>query len=90
MSTHSIEKAPNLESTGPKKGSAKSSAPRRRKVTSATVIAKKPPRVFLSKSEGAAAAKMPPKADEPYLERVTKRSACSLYSAVRRGLAPKR
>jgi hypothetical protein len=39
MSTLSIEKAPNLESTGPKKGSAKSSAPRRRKVASATVIA---------------------------------------------------
>jgi Protein of unknown function (DUF3489) len=72
MSTFSIEKARNLESTGPKKGSAKSSAQRRRKVTSAAVIAKKPPRSVVSKSERAAAAKMPPKADEPNLERVTK------------------
>jgi hypothetical protein len=67
MSTLSIETAPNLENTGPKKGSAKSSAPRRRKVPSAAVTAKKPP-----KPERAAAAKMPPKADKPNLERVTK------------------
>lgn len=72
MSTLSIEKAPNFESTGPKEGSAKSSAPRRRNVTSATVIAKKPPRSVVSKSERAAAAKMPPKANEPNLEHVTK------------------
>ena len=67
MSTLSIETAPNLENTGPKKGSAKSSAPRRRKVPSAAVTAKKPP-----KPERAAAAKMPPKADKPNLEGVTK------------------
>ena len=42
MSTLSIETAPNLENTGPKKGSAKSSAPRRRKVTSAAATAKTP------------------------------------------------
>jgi hypothetical protein len=44
MSTPSIEKAPHIESTGPKKGSAKSSAPRRRKVTSAAAAAKMPPK----------------------------------------------
>jgi hypothetical protein len=42
MSTLSIEKSRKLESAAPKKGSAKSNAPWRRKVTSATVIAKKP------------------------------------------------
>jgi hypothetical protein len=72
MSTLSIETAPNLENTGPKKGSAKSSAPSRRKVPSAAVTAKKPPRSVVSKPERAAAAKMPPKADKPNLERVTK------------------
>jgi hypothetical protein len=41
-------------------------------VTSATVIAKKPPRSGVSKTERAAAAKMPAKAGEPRLERVTK------------------
>jgi hypothetical protein len=69
--TLSIEKSRNLASAGPKKGSAKSSAPRRRKATSATVIAKKPPRSVLSKSERAAA-KTPVKAEEPNLERVNK------------------
>jgi hypothetical protein len=44
MSTPSIEKAPHIESTGPKKRSAKSSAPRRRKVTSAAAAAKMPPK----------------------------------------------
>jgi uncharacterized protein DUF3489 len=72
MPTLSIEKSQNLESATPKKGSAKSSAPRRRKATSATVIAKNPPRSVVSKTERAAAAKMPEKADEPRLERVTK------------------
>jgi Protein of unknown function (DUF3489) len=72
MPTLSIEKSRNLESAEPKKGSAKSSAPRRRKAKSAAVIAKKPPRSVVSKSERAAAAKMPEKADEPKLERVTK------------------
>jgi hypothetical protein len=69
MPTLSIEKSQNLESA---KGSAKSSAPRRRKATSAMVIAKNPPRSVVSKSERAAAAKMPDKAGEPRLERVTK------------------
>jgi Protein of unknown function (DUF3489) len=72
MPTLSIEKSQNLESATPKKGSAKSSAPRRRKATSAKVIAKNPPRSVVSKSERAAAAKMPEKAGEPRLERVTK------------------
>jgi Protein of unknown function (DUF3489) len=71
MPTLSIEKSRNLESVAPKKGSAKSSAPRRRKATPATVIAKKPPRSVVSKSERAAA-KTPVKAEEPQLERVTK------------------
>ena len=72
MSSLSVAKSRNLESAAPKKGSAKSSAPRRRKATSATVIAKNPPRSVVSKTERAAAAKMPEKADEPRLERVTK------------------
>jgi hypothetical protein len=72
MSTISIEKSRNIESLAPKKGGAKSSAPRRRKAPSAAATAKKPPRSVASKSERAAAAKMPPKADEPNLERVTK------------------
>src|ERR1700730_2548289 len=42
MSTPSIEKAPHIESTGPKKRSAKS--PRRRKVTSAAAAAKMRPK----------------------------------------------
>ena len=71
MSTLSIEKSRNPESAAPKKGSAKSSAPRR-KVTSAAATAKKPPRSVVSKAERVAAAKMPPKADEPKVERVTK------------------
>ena len=71
MPTLSIEKSRNLESAAPKKRSAKSSAPRRRKATSTTIIAKKPLRSVLSKSVQAAA-KMPVKAEEPQLERVTK------------------
>jgi hypothetical protein len=72
MSTLSIENAPNLESATAKKRSAKSNALSRRKVTSATVVAKKPPRSVVSKAERAATAKIPPKADEPNPERVTK------------------
>ena len=71
MSTLSI-KSRNTKSAAPKKGIAKSTAPRRRKATSATIIAKKPPRSVLSKSERVAAAKTPVKAEEPRLERVTK------------------
>ena len=71
MSTLSLENS--RESAAPTKGSAKSSAPRRRKVTSTTVVAKNPPRFVVSKSEKGAAAKMPPKAQEPGGERVTKR-----------------
>ena len=40
MSTLSIETAPNLENTGPKKGSAKSSAPSRRGVATLLEAAK--------------------------------------------------
>src|SRR5262249_21556272 len=71
MPTLSIEESQNLKSAAPKKGKAKSSASRRGKATSATVIAKKPPGSIVSKSKQAAAA-MPPKADEPQRERVTK------------------
>jgi len=71
MPTLSIEESQNLKSAAPKKGKAKSSAPRRGKATSATVIAKKPPGSVVSKSKQAAAA-MPPKADEPQREEITK------------------
>jgi hypothetical protein len=56
MSTLSIEKSRNPKSATPKKGSAKSNATSRRKVTSAA----------------AANAKTPLKADEPKVGRVTK------------------
>jgi hypothetical protein len=71
MPTLSI-KSRNTKSAAPKKGSAQSKTASRRKATSATVIAKKLPRSVVSKSERAAAAKVPPKADEPKVERVTK------------------
>ena len=85
MSNFSIEKSQNLESAAPKKGNAKSNAPSRRKVIPATVTAKKPLRSVESKAKRGAAAKTPVKADEPKVEPVTKRSACSLYSAGRGG-----
>jgi hypothetical protein len=69
MSTLSI-KSRNTKSAAPKKGIAKSTAPRRRKATSATIIAKKPPRSVLPKS--GQATKTPAMADEPKVERVTK------------------
>jgi Protein of unknown function (DUF3489) len=69
MSTISIAKSRNLESTAPKKGSAKSNTPSRRKVLS---TAKKPPRSVETKAERVAAAKTSMKADEPRIERVTK------------------
>jgi Protein of unknown function (DUF3489) len=71
MPTLSVEKSQNLDGASAKKGSAKFSAPKRRKATSATVIAKKPRRSVVSRTERAAA-KMPEKAGEPRLERVTK------------------
>jgi hypothetical protein len=43
MSTISIAKSRILESTAPKKGSAKSNTPSRRKVGSTAATAKKPP-----------------------------------------------
>jgi hypothetical protein len=70
MSTLSLENS--RESAAPTKGSAKSSALKRRKVTSTMVVAKKPTRSVVSKSEKGAAAKMPPKAEEPRGERITK------------------
>jgi len=70
MSTLSLENS--RESAAPTKGSAKSSALRRRKAPSTTVVAKKPTRSVVSKSEKGAAAKMPPKAEEPRVEHVTK------------------
>jgi Protein of unknown function (DUF3489) len=72
MSTLSIVKSRNPKHAAPKKGGAKSNAPSRRKVTSTTVIAKKPPRPVVSKPERVAAAKTPARADEPKVERVTK------------------
>ena len=72
MSTFSIEKAPNLESAGSKKGSAQSKTASRRKVTSPAANAKKPTRSVESKTERVAAAKTPSKSDEPRGERVTK------------------
>jgi hypothetical protein len=51
MSTLSIEKSQNAKSAASKKGSAKSNAPLRRKVRSATVIAKKPLRSLKSKAK---------------------------------------
>jgi Protein of unknown function (DUF3489) len=65
MSSLSIAKSRNLESTAPKKGSAKSNTASRRKVTSPAANAKKPPRSVESKAERVAAAKTP-------VERVTK------------------
>ena len=67
MSSLSVAKSRNLESTAPKKGSAKSNSSARRKAT-----AKKPPRSVESKAERVAAAKTPVKADEPKVERLTK------------------
>jgi hypothetical protein len=67
----SIEKSRNLESAAPKKGIAKSNAPSRRKVTSATVIAKKPLRSVESKAERGAAGKTSPQAFESKTEQVT-------------------
>ena len=71
MPTLSIEESQNLKSAAPKKGKAKSSASRRGKGMSATVIAKKPPRSVVSKSKQATD-KTPAKAEEPQLEHVTK------------------
>ena len=71
MSSLSIAKSRNLESTAPKKGSAKSKTSRR-KVPSTAATAKKPPRSVESKAERVAAAKTLRKADEPRAERVTK------------------
>jgi Protein of unknown function (DUF3489) len=70
MSTLSIAKSRNRESTAPKKGSAKSNTPSRRKVASTAATAKKPPQSVETKAERVAAAKTPMKADEP--KRVTK------------------
>jgi hypothetical protein len=72
MSTLSNKKSRNPNSAAPKKGSAKSNAPSRHKVTSAAAAAKKPPRFVESKAARVAAAKAPPQADEPKVERITK------------------
>jgi hypothetical protein len=72
MSTLSIEKSQNPKSAAPKKGSAKSNAPMRRKAASAAATTKKPPRFVESKAARVAAVKTPVKADEPKVERVTK------------------
>ena len=72
MPTRSIEKTQNIAGTAPKKGSAKSSPPKRRQATSAPVIPKKPLRSVVARFGRAAAAKTPPEHDEPRGERVTK------------------
>jgi hypothetical protein len=72
MSSLSVAKSRNLESTTPKKGSAKSNTSSRRKVPSTAATAKKPTRSVESKAERVAAVKPPLKADEPKVERVTK------------------
>ena len=72
MSSLSVAKSRNLESTAPKKGSAKSNTSSRRKVPSTAATAKKPPRSVESKAERVAAAKTPVKIDQPQVERVTK------------------
>ena len=72
MSSLSIAKSRNLESTAPKKGSAKSKTASRRKVPSTAATAKKLPRSVESKAGRVAAAKTLRKADEPKVERVTK------------------
>src|SRR5580700_5720970 len=72
MSSLSIAKSRNLESTAPKKGSAKSNTSSRRKVPSTAATAKKPPRSVESKAERVAAAKTPVKIDQPMVARATK------------------
>jgi hypothetical protein len=68
MSSRPIVKSRNLESTAPKKGSAKSNTSSRRKVPSTAATAKKPPRSVESKAERVAAAKTPVKIDQPQVE----------------------
>jgi hypothetical protein len=72
MSTLSIEKSHDPKSAAPKKWSAKSNTTSRRKVTSAVATTNKTPRSVESKAARVAAAKTPPQADEPKVERVTK------------------
>jgi hypothetical protein len=69
MPTLSIENAQNLSNAAPKKGSAKPNAPSRRNAPSRVANPKKPPR-----SAGSKAAKIPPKAEEPGVERVTRQN----------------
>ncbi len=72
MSSVSLAKARNLESAAPKKGSAKSNTPSRRKVSSTAATSKKPPRSVGTKAKRVVAAKTPAKADEPKVEQLTK------------------
>src|SRR5262249_39744322 len=73
MPARSIETSQNLESTPPKKGKTKPSAPSRRKPPSGAASPKKPPRPVVSKATQIAAAKTPVKSEDPRGERVTKR-----------------
>ena len=70
MSTLSI-KSRNTKSAAPKKGSAQSKTPSRRKVTSPAANAKRPTPVEL-KTQRVAAAKTRVKIDQPKVARVTK------------------
>ena len=62
----------DLESTAPKKGSAKSNTSSRRRGPSTAATAKKPPRSEHSKAERVAAGKTLVKIDKPKVEQVTK------------------
>jgi hypothetical protein len=74
MPTHSIEASQNLESTAPKKGKTKSSAPSRRKPLSGPANLKKlAPQPVGSKTTQVGAAKTPVQAEELSGERLTKR-----------------
>ena len=72
MSSLSHAKSRNMKSAAPKKGSAKSKAASRRKVTSPAAAPKKPLRSVKSKAERVAAAKTLRKAAEPKVVRATK------------------
>jgi Protein of unknown function (DUF3489) len=73
MPTLSIENS-TLESAAPKKGSAKPNTPSRRKAPSRAANPKKPRRSAGSNAAKIHAAKMPPKAEEPRVERVTRQN----------------
>jgi Protein of unknown function (DUF3489) len=73
MATRSVATSQNLESTAPKKGSAKASAPSRAKPPSRVAKPKKPPpRPVVSKGAQIAAAQTAPSAEARHEGRTTK------------------